>query len=126
MAYPCIGLTDDGGETWFLPRLVGLRVTQDMAYLERRLSTEKGLRRRSTPLVVPSATLPEKARSRAAVLAQGPTKPFGEIKALFAGGDQRDLERHLDAEADRVRSTQDAEEGIAALLKRQKPASQGT
>jgi len=128
MAYAGIGLTGDGGATWFLPRLVGLRVAQEMAYLGRRLSAEEGLRLGLVTRIVPSATLLEEARSLAAVLAQGPTKAFGEIKALFAGGDQRDLEQHLDMEADSMvaaRSTQDAEEGIAAFLERRKPAFQG-
>jgi len=67
MAYPCIGLTDDGGETWFLPRLVGLRVTQDMAYLERRLSTKKDY------AVV---RLPQSFRLRRCLRRRGVAPPF--------------------------------------------------
>jgi len=38
MAYSGIGLTSDGGATWTLPRLIGLRRTQEMYYLNRRVS----------------------------------------------------------------------------------------
>ncbi|MET0376219.1 MAG: enoyl-CoA hydratase/isomerase family protein, partial [Rhizorhabdus sp.] len=40
MAYTGIGLTADGGATWLLPRVIGLRRTQEMAYLGRRLNAQ--------------------------------------------------------------------------------------
>ena len=40
LAYTAIGLSPDGGATWLLPRLVGLRRAQEMALTNRRLSAD--------------------------------------------------------------------------------------
>src|SRR3546814_12932563 len=40
-AYGAIGLTPDGGASWFLPRLIGMRRAQELALLNRRLSGEE-------------------------------------------------------------------------------------
>src|SRR3546814_10418141 len=41
-AYGAIGLTPDGGMTWLLPRLIGLRRAQEMIVLNKRVSAEEG------------------------------------------------------------------------------------
>src|SRR3546814_5451688 len=41
LAYGGIGLSPDGGSTWLLPRLVGLRRAQELALTNKRLTAEE-------------------------------------------------------------------------------------
>ncbi|MEO5597356.1 MAG: enoyl-CoA hydratase-related protein [Novosphingobium sp.] len=128
MAYTGIGLTADGGATWMLPRVIGLRATQEMAYLGRRLSSQEavslGLATRS---VVPEA-LDTDAAEIARTIAAGPTAAFGGVKALLFAGDRATFPAHLDSEARAIgvaMATADAGEGIKAFLERRKPVYSG-
>ena len=46
LGYGALGLTADGGNTWFLPRMVGMRRAQELFLLNRRLIAEEALRLR--------------------------------------------------------------------------------
>jgi len=41
VAYTAIGLTPDGGMSWLLPRLVGLRKAQEMILTNRRVNASE-------------------------------------------------------------------------------------
>ena len=43
MAYTAAGLVPDGGSTWSLPRLIGLRRTQELMLTNRRLTAQEAL-----------------------------------------------------------------------------------
>ena len=79
-------------------------------------------------IVVPIEQLTDQANAIARQLAQGPTLAYGEIKRLFlrAGGSQ--LQAQLEEEAlaiARIAATQDAAEGIDALLAKRTPLFKG-
>ena len=43
LGYGALGLTADGGNTWFLPRMVGMRRAQELFLLNRRLTAQEAL-----------------------------------------------------------------------------------
>lgn len=128
MAYTGIGLTADGGATWLLPRVIGLRATQEMAYLGRRLTAAEALELGLVTRLATPETLDEEAGAIARAIADGPTAAFGGVKALLFSGDRATFADHLDAEAASIAAamaTGDAAEGIAAFLERRKPTFKG-
>jgi 2-(1,2-epoxy-1,2-dihydrophenyl)acetyl-CoA isomerase len=128
MAYAGIGLTADGGATWLLPRLLGLRRTQELAYLGRTLDAEEAERFGLVTRLVDDAKLAEEAAMVASRIAAGPTAAFGGMKRLLAAGGTTRLSEQLDAEAiaiERAMASADAAEGVAAFLARRPPAFTG-
>ncbi|WP_156680549.1 enoyl-CoA hydratase/isomerase family protein [Sphingomonas profundi] len=124
LAYPAIGLTADGGATWLLPRVIGLRRTQELAFTGRRLNAAEAAGYGLVTRVVDDAALADEARALAARIARGPTAAYGAIKRLLAGADRATLSDHLDAEAEtieRAMATHDAQQGIRAFLDRRAP-----
>lgn len=128
MAYAGIGLTADGGSTWHLPRVVGLRVTQEMAYLGRKLTAQEALDLGLvTRLVAPDRLLQE-AEAAARTIASGPTCAFGGIKRLLLGGSTKALLEQLDREAEAISlamGTEDARGAVASFLNRAPPVFEG-
>ena len=47
LGYGALGLTADGGNTWFLPRMVGMRRAQELFLLNRRLTAQEAARLRT-------------------------------------------------------------------------------
>lgn len=128
MAYTGIGLTADGGATWLLPRLIGLRVTQEMAYLGRRLDALEAVDLGLATRVVGDEALAAESAAIAARIAAGPTGAFGGVKRLLADSYEATLPAHLDTEATAIglaMAQADAQEGIAAFLERRKPIFHG-
>lgn len=128
MAYTAIGLTGDGGATWYLPRVIGLRRTQELAYTNRRLSAEEAERYGLVTRVVTGAPLEEEARATAEAIARGPTAAYGAVKRLLAAGDLASLADHLDAEATAIGKAMrsaDAQGAVRAFLAREKPVFAG-
>lgn len=129
MAYTGIGLTADGGATWLLPRLIGLRATQEMAYMGRRLSAEDAVSLGLATRLIAADSLAAEAAGIAARIAVGPTGAFGGVKRLLHDGDRAGLIEHMEAEAAAISvamASRDAGEGIGAFLDRRKPEFTGS
>ena len=128
MAYSGVGLTADGGATWYLPRLIGLRRTQELAYTNRRLSAEEAERHGLVTRVVTGAPLDQEARATAEAIATGPTAAFAAVKRLLATGDKASLADQLAAESASMRKAMqspDAQGAVRAFLAREKPTFAG-
>ena len=128
MAYAGIGLTADGGASWLLPRVIGLRRTQELAFTGRRLDAEAAERYGLVTGVAEDAELASEARAVAERIAAGPTVAFGRVKALLAVQGAVTLPQQLDAELDAIaaaRVSDDAREGVAAFLARRSPRFTG-
>ena len=128
VAYTAIGLTADGGATWLLPRVIGLRRTQEMMYTGRRLNAEDAERYGLVTRVVADETLAAEALALAQTIARGPTAAFGAVKRLLHEGDTAPLAGHLDAEAASIEAalgSVDGAEGVAAFLARRPPVFTG-
>ncbi|MBV9842713.1 MAG: enoyl-CoA hydratase/isomerase family protein [Sphingomonadaceae bacterium] len=128
MAYAGIGLVADGGATWLLPRLIGLRRTQELAYAGRRLSAEDALDFGLVTRLADDDALHEEARALAARIATGPTFAFGRMKRLLGATFAADLPTQLEAEAAAIAdamATNDARGAIATFLERGTPRFEG-
>lgn len=128
MAYTGIGLSSDGGATWVLPRLIGLRLTQELAFTNRRLSADEAQACGLVTRVVEAEDLLPQAHDLASRLARGPTQAFAAVKRLLQSSGQAPLRTQLDAEAHaigRAMASADAKEGVAAFLERRKPVFRG-
>jgi 2-(1,2-epoxy-1,2-dihydrophenyl)acetyl-CoA isomerase len=123
-AYGGVGLTPDGGASWFLPRLVGMRRAQDMMFTNRRVSAQEAAEIGLVTRLVADEDLLAEGLATARALAAGPVQAFGGTRALLAQSFQHDLASQLDGEAARISeagATTEAREGITAFLERRKP-----
>lgn len=128
LAYAGIGLTADGGATWHLPRVIGLRRTQELAFTGRRLNAEEAAAYGLVTRVVDDASLTAEAEAIARQIASGPTAAFGGVKTLLAATERATFRDHLDAEADAIAvamATADAAEGVTAFGARRAPVFTG-
>lgn len=119
VAYTGVGLSPDGSCSFFLPRLVGLRRTQELMLTRRILRASEALEWNLVTRVVPDDDLEAESSKLAAQLAAGPTAAFGKVKRLLlqSSGDhlESQMEREARCIADAARSA-DGKEGIAAFL----------
>jgi len=128
MAYTAAGLSPDGSSSYFLPRLIGLRRTQELMITNRRLSAAEALAWGLVTQVVPDAELASTAGALARKLAAGPTRAFGEVKGLLASAFTESLETQMELEARGIAAmanTDDGREGIAAFLAKRAPKFSG-
>lgn len=124
-AYTAIGLTPDGGLTWLLPRLVGMRAAQELILTNRRLTAAEAVQLGAVTRVVPADELAVEGRRLAAQLADGPTRAFGTVRRLLAEGQGATLAEQLDSEAAAISAAAggaEGREGVAAFLARRAPA----
>ena len=128
MAYTASGISPDGGSTWFLPRLVGLRVAQRLALENPTLTAQEALGINLITQVVPDDELAEAAMAAARRFADGPTLAYGRVKQLFAetwaNGAEHQMELETLALAASAR-TQDMNEGLAAFSAKRAPQFRG-
>jgi len=123
-----IGLSGDGGSTWFLPRLVGLRRAQELVIGGRVLTAAEALDWGLVTRVVPCAELDAEAEALAARFAAGPTVALAHMRRLLRRSWGATLEEQLDAERAAMRAcggTADAREGVAAFVERRSPRFRG-
>lgn len=127
-AYPRIGLTGDGGSTFFLPRLVGLRAAKEIALLDEPIGPERAVELGLATEVVDSDSLDERVQEVAANTASGPTVAQGATTRLLTESFDRSLESQLAAETDEMAKavqTDDYERGIAGFFGDEEPDFRG-
>jgi 2-(1,2-epoxy-1,2-dihydrophenyl)acetyl-CoA isomerase len=128
MAYTGAGLAADGGSTFYLPRLIGLRRTQELVFTNRVLSAAEALEWQLINRVVAADELQTEALALASQLAAGPTRAFGAVKRTLLASAARDLAAQLELEGDAISdtaATRDGQEGIHAFLEKRKPIFHG-
>jgi 2-(1,2-epoxy-1,2-dihydrophenyl)acetyl-CoA isomerase len=119
LAYASIGLSPDGGATWMLPRLVGLRRAQELALTGQRLTAEQAAGLGLITRTVGAADLVEEAARLAAQLAAGPTRALGRARNLLLTSFNTTLEYQMENEARAIAACAggaEAREGLAAFL----------
>lgn len=128
MAYTGIGLTPDGGATYTLSRLVGLKRTLELALTNRLLSAKEALDWGIVSRVVPEKDLITDAEALASQLAAGPTMAFGATKRLLQSGLTESFEAQMKNESRSIAEmahTADGREGINAFLGKRTPNFKG-
>lgn len=124
MAYTRAGLSPDGSSSYFLPRLIGLRRAQEMAFTNNTLTAAEALEWGLINRVVASEDLLKTATEIAQGLAKGSLASHGTIKKLFLSTYNNDLEAQMDAEALGISQTlgsADGQEGMQAFLEKRAP-----
>ncbi len=124
LAYSRIGITPDGGSTWFLPRVVGLKHASAMALLADRFGAAEALQMGLVNQVVEANALEEAVGALAARLASGPAKAFAGAKALLNRSMNSTLEDQLrEEEVSFIEGVKGSEfeEGVRAFVEKRKP-----
>lgn len=123
-AYNLLGLTPDGGLTWFLPRAVGVWTAMDLLLTDRELSAREAELLGLASRVVLAADLTDAAGALAASIANGPRAAAVQVKALLRRSIRCGLLQQLDAETAALSMSSnsgEAAEGITAFLNHRAP-----
>ena len=123
-AYLGIGLTPDGGMTWLLPRLVGMRTAQDMIITNRRLDATEAAAIGLITRVAAPGTLMAEGNEIAARLSTGAVAAMGHARRLLHDSFNSGFASQMDRELASITAAGDGpegREGIAAFLDRRKP-----
>lgn len=123
-AYPEIGLTGDGGATFLLPRLVGLRRAKEIALLDEPIGADHAVSLGLVTESVPSAGFDDRLGELAGRLADGPTAALSATKRLLTESFDRDLAQQLAEETDAIATaarTEDYQRGYEAFFEDEEP-----
>lgn len=106
-----------------LPRLIGLRRTQELALTNRRVGVEEAVSIGLVTRAVGADALDGEALALARTLATGPSRAFGRTRALLAESYATGLEAQMEAEARAIAMSgrDEGREGIAAFVAKRKP-----
>jgi 2-(1,2-epoxy-1,2-dihydrophenyl)acetyl-CoA isomerase len=129
MAYTRAGLSPDGSATYFLPRLIGRRLTLELMLTNRLLSATEARDWGLLNQVVADDQVDATAAELASKLARGPTGAFGIVKQLVLASSDNSLETQMELEGTaiaRSSATRDGREGIRAFLAKRAPEFVGS
>jgi 2-(1,2-epoxy-1,2-dihydrophenyl)acetyl-CoA isomerase len=128
-AFTGIGFSCDCGTSYFLPRRVGAARTLDFLLRNRMWSAQQALDfGLVNEIVADETTLRNAALTLATELAGGPTRAYGEIKALIRTSFEQPIETQLEDEAQaiaRCTRTNDAWNALNSVLTKQKTTFNG-
>lgn len=127
-AYAMLGVSPDGGLSWLLPRLVGLRRAQEIIIANRRVEAEEAEAIGMITRAVDDDKLAEEGAKIAATLAAGPTGAYGAMRSQLLASYGNGWETQLEIEARGIGAAidgPDGREGVAAFLDKRKPAFTG-
>jgi len=123
-AFIKIGLSPDGGGTWFLPRLIGHARACELAMLPTEIDAKTAQAWGLINWIAPAETFEARLNEICETLINGPREALRRTKFLLNSAYNRDLIQHMEAE----RSAQvenavhaDFEEGLTAFIERRKP-----
>jgi 2-(1,2-epoxy-1,2-dihydrophenyl)acetyl-CoA isomerase len=124
LAYVHLGVSPDGGSTFFLPRHVGAKRAMEIALLGDRFDAAKALALGLVNELVPAAALAERTKALADRLAQGPAEALAGTKRLLNHALDAALPVQLQAEAEsfaNCAATGDFTEAVAAFVAKRPP-----
>ena len=127
-AFAQLGFSCDSGSSATLTARMGPARARRFVMLAEVLTSAEAAQAGLVDRVVADDKLQDEALALARQLADGPTVAYGEIKRLFLRAGTDRLTAQLEDEAltlARVSASADAQEGIAALVERRKPAFKG-
>jgi 2-(1,2-epoxy-1,2-dihydrophenyl)acetyl-CoA isomerase len=123
-AYTKIGTSPDGGSTYFLPRVLGMKRAMELAVLSDRIEASDAERLGVVNRVVPAAELAQETAKLAERLAKGATQAIARTKLLLNQSLASSLESQLQAEGigfGACAATADMVEGVNAFLEKRAP-----
>jgi 2-(1,2-epoxy-1,2-dihydrophenyl)acetyl-CoA isomerase len=128
VGYTRVGLTPDGGLSYFLSRFIGLKRALELTLTNRIFSAQEAFDWGLVNRVVPDDELLEEANVLATQLAAGPPKALGAAKRLLHKGWTETLETQMELESEAITGmahTRDTQEGINAFLEKRPPKYKG-
>jgi 2-(1,2-epoxy-1,2-dihydrophenyl)acetyl-CoA isomerase len=123
-----VGMAPDAGSSVTLQRLVGFRRAMEIALSNPTLTAAEALEIGLITRVVPDDALLDEGLAVARELAAGPTRALAATKRLLWDGIARSVEECLPDEARTVSElsgTEDALEGLSAVIERRAPNFKG-
>lgn len=124
MAYSKLGISPDGGATYFLPKIVGHKKAMELALLSEVITANQAQDLGLINWLVPEDQLEEKALQLLNKLANGPTQAYAHTKQLMQQSANNSLAQQLDAEAfafAHLSQTTDFRSGVTGFLNKTKP-----
>jgi 2-(1,2-epoxy-1,2-dihydrophenyl)acetyl-CoA isomerase len=124
MAYTAAGLSPDGSSSYYLPRLIGVRRTQELMLTNRRLSAGEALQWGLLTEVVDDAELAARVDAVAQQIASGARRSASAVKKLVLMSFTSGLEEQMEIEARLIAEcadSADGNEGIDAFLQKRRP-----
>ena len=123
-AYGAIGLTPDGGMTWTLPRLIGMRKAQELLITNRRVGAEEAEAIGLVTKVVDDDRLTIEGDELATKLASGAVEAMAGARILLHESATTGFVGQMDREARSIAAAgrgPEGREGVTAFLQRRKP-----
>jgi len=122
------GLALDGGNSWLLPRRIGLHKAKELVFFADMIEAKEAESIGLVNRVVPAGELDAVAEEWGRRLASGPTLALGLSKRLLDASSSVTLPQALEDEArcqHITHASKDVREGIAAFLERREPRFSG-
>jgi len=120
-----IALIPDGGSTYILPRLIGVKKAMEMILTGEPVSAEKALEWNMVNHLYPPEELMDQARQWALKLSQGPTKTLGMAKRTVYEAQYMDYRQVLAMEGRRqarLMTKPDFFNAVTAFFEKKKPS----
>lgn len=124
MAYTAAGLSPDGSASFYLPRLVGIRRTQELMLTNRKLSAGDALQWGLVTELVDGAELAARTDVVAEQIASGARQSASAVKKLLLTSVKNGLEEQMEWEGRLIAEcadSPDGTEGINAFLEKRPP-----
>lgn len=118
-AYGVIGLTPDGGMSWLLPRLVGLRKAQEIILTNRRIKSDEAAAIGLVTRTVDDEALEQEGAVTAAQLSDAAIAAIGTARGLLRESLESSLESQLEREVTAISAAgalREGREGLAAYF----------
>ena len=123
MAYTSAGLSPDGSASYYLPRLIGIRKTQELMLTNRTLSAEDASEWGLVTEVVADAELADRANQLADQMAATSRQSNGAVKTLLLGTFKNGIEEQMELEGQLIAAAADSgdgREGVDAFMEKRK------
>lgn len=124
-AHQQVGLTPDGGVSYLLPRVVGVKKAAELILTARPVEAAEALQIGLVSKLLAADDLDDSARKAAMRLARAPQRVVRRAKKLIRASLDHDLETQLIRERDCIVECvqePDFEEGVSAFLEKRRPA----
>ncbi len=123
-----IGLSQDSGGSYILPRLIGMKKAKELVFTGRDVPAPEAEEMGLINYAYPDDEFHDEADELVEDLASGPTKAIGASKSLLQYGADHDLDSTLEREAwvqSSISQSDDVEEGVMSFAQGEEPDFQG-
>ena len=124
MSYSSVGLSPDGSSSYFLPRLIGLRKTQELMFTNRMLGAQEALDWGLINKISPPSSLLDEAMQLADVVVRGAPESNAIVKKLLLATFGNGLETKMAIEGRYISecaASINGREGILAFTQKRPP-----